>query len=614
MDLITKAYKQILAHKLCLISMLILTIPAAIFHSSLMKGGERSWWYYTSNDACAGFAAQSISQRLGVPVETVVWPGATITTPYLYAKLISAIPTTEGNVAATESLLAESVKFHWRLSAIYSVVFIWLFYLFVYRISGSNLFGLFSSIVLAINPWYAYQATCIRPEMLSMLWLFAAGHIAINKPSNAHALAQNLLFGLCVGLAVLSKIQILPALGCVVVLYFCKRWTTDSIPSDRRFSKKGLNITIALLTIIISLGFIKSHLIVGTDYGLPGQPKTAGLIVFICLASFLVISIAMLFGKSNQLTRLFIRTVQVLGGGVLGLLVITFPNLVYGGVISLIASINRILFGMASYAVYGQGSPSDSGWGHAMTYADKVEAFSNFQASSYLLFVAQNNLMLVSLVATFGLVLITELAIRLRTCDSVNRANFNQAVLLNKWAAIIIFIAVLVDFTFTNRTVGTVVKGVYGFYHIFTIPLYVLAVTLAFRSLILSLRRTTSILVDQTAQIILAYTLAIVTINYYPTVEPTMKGWQAAEGSPQTYTKQLAVIDGVSPSFFKRTNITLEALVAQVLSHTPPTSVPPTTSPTSVPLPVAKPPTAAPAPTIPPTATSPQTPGKSKPS
>ena len=611
MDLITKTYKQILAHKLCLISMLILTIPAAIFHSSLMKGGERSWWYYTSNDACAGFAAQSISQRLGVPVENVVWPGATIPTPYLYAKLISAIPTTEGNVAATESLLAESVKFHWRLSAIYSVVFIWLFYLFVYRISGSNLFGLFSSIVLAINPWYAYQATCIRPEMLSMLWLFAAGHIAISKPSNAHALAQNLLFGLCVGLAVLSKIQILPALGCVVVLYFCKRWTTDSIPSDRRFSKKGLNITIALLTIIISLGFIKSHLIVGTDYGLPGQPKTAGLIVFICLASFLVISIAMLFGKSNQLTRLFIRTVQVLGGGVLGLLIITFPNLVYGGVSSFIASINTILFGIASFAVYGLGLASDSGWGLANTYADKVEAFLNFQTSSYLLFVGKNNLMLVSLVATFGLVLITELAIRLRTCDSVNRASFDQAVLLNKWASIIILIAVLVDFSMTNRTVR---NTVYDFYHIYTIPLYVLAVTLAFRSLNLSLSRTTSILVDQTAQIILAYTLAIVTINYYSTVTPAMQGWKAAEGAPQTYTKQLAVIRGVSPSFFKRTNITLEALVAQVLSHTPPTSVPPTTPPTSSPLPVAKPPTAAPAPTIPPTATSPQTPGKSKPS
>jgi hypothetical protein len=256
---------------------------------------------------------------------------------------------------------------------------------------------------------------------------------------------------------------------------------------------------------------------------------------------------------------------------------------------------------------------SGSGWGKAKTYADKVEAFSNFQTSSYLLFVAENNLMLVSLIATFGLVLITELAIRLRTCDNVNRASFDQAVLLNKWASIIILIAVLVDFSMTNRTGGTEVKGVYPFYHIFTIPLYVLAVTLAFRSLNLSLSRTTSILVDQTAQIILAYTLAIVTINYYPTVVPAMKGWKAAEGAPQTYTKQLAVIAGVSPSFFKRTNITLEALVAQVLSHTPPTSVPPTTPPTSVPLPVAKPPTAVPAATIPPTATSPKTPEKSKP-
>jgi hypothetical protein len=614
MNLITKTYKQILAHKLCLISMLILTIPAVIFHTSLMKGGERSWWYYSSNDACQGFAAQSISQRLGVPVENVVWPGATIPTPYLYAKLISAIPTTEGNVAATESLLAESVKFHWKLSAIYSVIFIWLFYLFVYRISGSNLFGLFSSIVVAINPFYAYQATCLRPEMLSMLWLFAAGHVAISKPSNAHALAQNLLFGLCVGLAVLSKIQILPALGCVVVLYLCKTWTIDSIPSDRRFYQKGLNITIALLTIVVSLGFIKSHLIAGTDFGLPGKPKTAGLIVFLCLASFLVFSIAMLFRKPNQLTRLFTRIVQIFGGGVLGLLVITFPNLVYGGVTSFIASINRILFGMASYAVYGLGLASGSGWGKANTYADKVEAFSNFQTSSYLLFVAENNLMLVSLIATFGLVLITELAIRLRTCDNVNRASFDQAVLLNKWAAIIIFIAVLVDFSMTNRTGGTEVKSVYPFYHIFTIPLYVLAVTLAFRSLTLSLSRTTSILVDQTAQIILAYTLALVTINYYPIVVPAMKGWKAAEGAPQTYTKQLAVIDGVSPSFFKRTNITLEALVTQVLSHTPPTSVPPTTPPTSSPLPVAKPPTAVPAATIPPTATSPKTPEKSKPS
>ena len=602
MDLITKTHKQILALGLCLISMLILTIPAAIFHTSLMKAGERSWWYYTTNDACQGFAAQSISQRLGSPVETTVWPGATIPTAYLYWKIPSPIPKTNGNVVEVESLLSESVYFHWKLAAIYCILFIWLFYLFVYRITGSNLLGLVSSIVIAINPWYAFQATQIRPEMLSMLWLFAAAHLAINKPSNTHPLAQNLLFGLCIGLAVLSKIQILPALGCVVVLYFCKRWAIDSIPSLRGIYQKGLNTTIALLTLVISSGFLKSHFIDGAGYGLPGKPKTAGLIVFICLASFLVISIDMLFRKPNQLTRLFTRMVQVLGGGVLGLLVITFPNLAYGGVSSFIASINTILFGMASFAFYGLGLASDSGWGLANTYADKVEAFLNFQTSSALLFVAQNNLMIVSLIATFGLVLITEIALRLRTCDNVNRANFDQAVLLNKWAAIIIFIAVLVDFSMTNRTVR---NTVYSFYHIFTIPLYVLSVTLAFRSLTLSLSRNTSILVDQTAQTILAYTLAIVAINYYPTVVPAMQGWKAAEGVPQTYTKQLAVIGGVSPSFFKQTTITLEALVTQVLSHTPPTSVPPANPPTSVPLPVAKPPAAVPAPAIPPAAPSP---------
>ena len=93
-----------------------------------------------------------------------------------------------------------------------------------------------------------------------------------------------------------------------------------------------------------------------------------------------------------------------------------------------------------------------------------------------------------------------------------------------------------------------------------------------------------------------------------------MQGWKAAEGAPQTYTKQLPVIGDVSPSFFQRTNITVEALVTQVLSHTPPTSVPPTTPPTSSPLPVAKPPAAVPAPTIPPTTTSPQISEKSKPS
>jgi len=593
MDLIAKTQKQILAHGLCFISMVILAVPAVIFHTSLMKSGERSWWYYTSNDACQGFAAQSISQRLGSPVETVVWPGATIPTPYLYAKIISAIPMSEGNIAAIESLLAESVKFHWRLSAIYSVVFIWLFFLFIYRVSGSNLFGLFSAIVLAINPWYAFQATCIRPEMLSMLWLLAAAHVAINKPSNTYLLAQNLLFGLCVGLAVLSKIQILPALGCVVVLYFSKRWAIDSISSERGAYERGLNTTIALLTLVISLGFLKSHLIDGAGYGLPSKPKTAGLIVFICLASFLVTSIGMFFGKSNQLTRLFTRTVQILSGGVLGLLIITFPNLLYGGCRCFIASINTILFGMASFAFYGLGLTSGSGWGFAINYADKLEAFSDFQTSSCLLFVGKNNLMLVSLIATFGLVLITELVLRLRSCGNDSRANFDQAVLLNKWASIIIFIGILVDFSMTNRTVR---NALYGFYHIYTIPLYILAVTFAFRSLLLSLSIAGSVRDSRFARTILAYTLAITTINYYPTVVPAIQSWKAAEGAPQTYTKQLAVINGVSPSFFKRTNVTYEALVARVLSRTPPTSLPPTNPPISFPLPVAKPPAAVPVP------------------
>ena len=150
--------------------------------------------------------------------------------------------------------------------------------------------------------------------------------------------------------------------------------------------------------------------------------------------------------------------------------------------------------------------------------------------------------------------------------------------------------------------------GDHSFYHIYTIPLYILAVTLAFRSFVLSLSSVESVRGSRVARTILAYTLAIVMINYYPTVVPAMKGWKDAENVPQEYTKQLGVIGGVSPSFFIRTNVTLQALEAQVLSHTPPTSVPPTTPPISVPLPVAKPPTAVPAPTIPRATSSPQTP------
>jgi len=572
-----------------------------------MRGGNRSWWYYSSNeahtnDACQGFAAQSISQRLGSPVETTVWPGATIPTAYLYWKIPSPIPKTNGNVVEVESLLSESVYFHWKLAAIYCILFIWLFYLFVYRITGSNLLGLVSSIVIAINPWYAFQATQIRPEMLSMLWLFGAAHVAICKPSDAHALMQNLLFGLCVGLAIFSKIQILPLVACCVVLYYLKRWNINSNLYKKPKSGGGLNITIILLTMVVSFGFLKSYLIKGASYQLPEKPKIAGLIVFICIAIFLVISLKMLFGKSNHPAYLFTQFVEAIGGGVLALLVITFPNFIFGGFTCFISSINTILFGIASFAVYGLSLSSSSGWGQAKTFADKINAFSAFQKTSNILFVETKNTMIVFCVATLALVILAKTILKNRKYKGVIHDNIRRTRENINWATWVILIAVLLDFTMTNRTVR---NSVYGFYHIYTIPLYILAITLALRSVWFSLSRSESLQDGGIGIALLVYSIAFVAIDYYPNAVPQMTEWKAAEEKPEKYTKQLSVIGGVSPSFFKRTNITYEALVARVLSHTPPTSVPPANPPISVPLPVAKPPAAVPAPAIPPAAPSP---------
>lgn len=544
--------------RLILISLLLLAIPATIYHSAFLKNGERSWWFYSTNDACQGFSAHSLSQRLGGSVETAVWPGATLATPYLYRSMFLVTPPLlNGQIDVVEKLLEDSVYFHWNMASIYGVAFIWLFYIFLYRLTESNFISLFASCILVINPSFAMQVTSVRPELPSLLWFFAAALLATNRMNNQRSLGEPIFFGVFVGLAVFSKIQVLPALPFVVAIYFWKRW-----PSAERCSSGGnerlTNLGIAAIVFAASFGFLKPDFFQVAGYSLADYPPSAGTMAFVSVTTFLIVAMFLTFSEKRPIRFLAEGSIRMLGGGIIALGIITLPNLIFGGFRVFLTSVNTILFGTVSYSRYGLGLDSGLGWGLAKTFQDKIESFINFQSSSSVPFVGSHNLMLIVFFILVGVVFLTNILCLRRfipgTTEQSNR------YLHNNWTVVFFLIAILLDYSMTARTArGTV----YSFYHIYSIPFYLLAVATASRSLLISKRDSDNRNLDF-SRLLLGYLLAIFVLVYCPSTSDAVKSWGQAEQPPDKYLTNIAVIDSVSPSFFRRTQTTLDDLKMHV--------------------------------------------------
>jgi len=559
-------------HLFCHLAVLfVLALPATIYRHSFIRNGQRSWWYYSQSDSCQACAAQSVSQRLGSSIETAVWPGATISTPYLYYHLLSGKPSSH-NVSDVEALLSESVYFHWRMSHIYTLAFIWIFYLFLARVTKSQIIAFAAAIPIAINRSYAFQDSQIRPEILSLVWLFAAGLIAVTQFQSRYRSYDSLILGVCFGFAVLSKIQVIPAMPFILLLFFLHRFNLWRVPNYYGNNSAPSIYLCVVLSLCASIGFLKTTLIAGATYGLPGYANTAAKASFI-VTIILIITGGLLAHWGNPLIGNIGRNaVYFTGGSAISLFITTLPHLLYGGIRIFLSAVNTTLFGMASFGYYGLGLPNSSGWGFSKSLYDKLEAFDSFQKTSFIVGIGTHSLALVSLVTISLLILFLILISLINSRENLGgctrESGGKQTFQPHSWewlaggSVLCLLTALIFDFSMTNRTVN---GSIYYFYHIYTIPFYMLAFALGLSAVI---KKTCgSFLTTLNSPLCLIVFMLPVSYTALRIAggSDMVKGWETPENPVAEYMRNLEIIEGVSPNFFTLTHSTFNDLKSDLL-------------------------------------------------
>lgn len=547
-------------------ALILLALPAVIYHIAFFDDGNRSWYYFDSNDASQMVAGQSVAQALGAPIEMVVWPGATLSTVYLYKAL--TIPFKRDNTNKIQTAinnLSKSVFFHWHLAFLYGLVFIWLIFFLVYKITSSHLLALGTSCVIAINPWYALQVTTIRPEMLSLLFLFAAALVAVKEgyKSNYNNKSASILFGFFLAMAIFTKIQVVPIIIILIILFLINR--TANLSEDLYYFRTNwLNALIVVAALIVSFGFIKTELIIGSSYGLSKAPNVAGNILFLMSILLIVFSIYFInFKKHGRLANLFIGIFRIMAGALMALFFITLPNLLLGGIYSFAASINRILFGVISYGKYGMiWAPEYDGWNKNTPLIEKLNGFIAFQYNSGITFLNGKNLALwvVFIILTSYLIYYI-LLYYIRKKISQPYDSRKERCYLQYLPLLFLSVALLFDCIATFRKPG---GRPYTFYHIYSLPFYLIAVSTSF-SLVLTKITQIYKLKNIALVKLIAFAFFAGIMIYYPIKSPKVISWQKGEAKVEKYLRNIKVLSSV-PSFFTRHGITRKDFIVRLTS------------------------------------------------
>lgn len=540
---------------LSLIGALWLTAWSA-FHG--VENG-RSWWWFSGNDACQGFSAQSVSMRLGSPIQTVVWPGATLPVPYLYATLFRPTPAPGSLLpASTEAILAKAVHFHWTQAAIYGLLLLALVYLLAFRWSRSPVLALLAAGLVATNEWFLFGLFHVRAEVPSLVFALAAcGWATWNRP-RLWPNARPIVFGSLVTLAVLSKIQIVPALPLCIFLYW--QGAPDEPTSHdtrRRWIKvAGLIATCALVVVAM----IRTPAIDGSAYGLPALPSAFAHVVVGIASAALSLTAVLSFSRSRRVASTAISLLLMGCGAATALAVMIAPVLMHGGTIAALTTANRIMFGTLSFARYGLQLESGGGWGRKEGVIARATSFFEFQSSSM---VIAGNLALITSAVVAGCLLVSAIgrSVQRRSteCCAETPSQLRQP---ETWLMSIAFLstAVASDLATTHRTVSTTS---YAFYHIMSVPFYILAACCA----VAAVRALGPARLLNSPQLLGCALATMVAAGVWLVGQELatnrLKLWQKPAAPIVDYFKDgnpTRVIWGVSPDFGRQTGQTYEGL------------------------------------------------------
>lgn len=329
-------------------------------------------------------------------------------------------------------------------------------------------------------------------------------------------------------------------------------------------------IVIALLA--TSCAFLHTNAIAGTPRGLDGYPKQTGALA--CVAIALAVCVLALINclVRNVVARKWSADgLFAMVGGLLALVAVVTPNLLHGGVGTAWKSLNRLCFGMVSYARHGLQGEMD--FGVELDLFSGVRSFALFQPGTGLPLLGKQDAAVAIGVLVAGLLLVGALFARWRTLRSgtrVNAPNERGRRLVSDsalaWVAVTCFVvALLADATFVRRT-PRVDGATYGFYHIFTVPIYVLATACAGTFLVRvsmpwAARLGSAVLPGGVLGVVVIGVATVVSVSE----SPRLQNWRKPEKPASEYASIAPLIRGIGPEFFKITSCSQAELQAEMV-------------------------------------------------
>lgn len=531
-----------------------LAIPATGYRQGFFQEGKRSWWYFDGNDACQAVAAHALSQRLGGPNDYVIWPGVTLNTTYLYGHLLSPRPA-RGDIQAMVTSLGEAVFWHWRAAFLQQILAVWIFFGVLWLACRNLSWSFAGALGMALHPWYAWETNNIRPESLSMVFLgVATGIFLAGRPRWLWPAGLPLGVGVLLGLAVLTKIQTLPLVALMAVMVCAARSPIAALsltarPAPAIVSGSGILRFCSTLCVIFSPAFLKTPMIQGASYQLPGKAAWPGY-----LATAVVMGIAFFSHKTSLPPRVVVllRVLLVLlAGFFLSLIALTIPNLWFGGWKAWLFSVNRICFAIVSYPFSGLKWKSMDGWGDGGGWQERMGAIQGLWEQSP----GTLPLVLVFLLLSIPLFFFR----KKREGDKSTRQKPGKEVswLTHPLAPWVVLLAGLfMDLSSSQRVVG---GSIYSFYSLYSYPLYVGALVM----LVVYGWGRLAPRAASWAGVAAASALLLFVPEAVKRAESKFL-WLLPEERPEAYRENLDIIRIVAPNFENLAGVSVDEIFSQI--------------------------------------------------
>jgi hypothetical protein len=463
-------------------------------------------------------------------------------------------------------MLGKAVHFHWTQAAIYGLLLLGLVYLLAFHWSRSPVLALIAAGLVATNEWFLFGLFHVRAEVPSLVFALAAcGWATWNRP-RLWPNARPIVFGLLMTLALLSKIQIVPAIPLCIFLYWQGAPDVPASPDTRRRWIKVSALTGTCALVVVAM--IRTSAIDGSAYGLPSLPSKFAHVVVGITSSALALTAVLSFSGSRRVASAALSLLLMGCGAAAALAVMIAPVLMHGGMTAALTTANRVMFGTLSFARYGQGLKSAGGWGLHDGIATRTQSFFEFQGSSA---VTTGNLAFIIAAVVAGCLLVSAVVRsvqgRSKECCAETRGLLGQPEV---WlmSVVFLFTAVASDLATTHRTVSITA---YTFYHIMSVPFYILAACCAVAA-VRALGPARLLNSPHLFGCALATMVASgVWLVGQELATNRLKLWQQPEKPVANYFSEggnpTKVISGVSPEFIRLTGQTYEGLRNFVLAR-----------------------------------------------